>query len=629
MSASIRPGYVLADRYRLEDLLDESRGARFWRARDRVLARHVAVHVISSDDERAEGLLAAARRSAAVPDRRFLRVLDAAEQDGWCYVVNEWGAGTSLDIMVSGEGPLEPRRAAWITSEVAAAVSAAHDAGVSHGRLAAENVLLDHQGSVRVIGLAVDAALHGLPPGRRSTDVVDLAAILYAGLTARWAGVSHSLLPPAPVEAGRVLRPRQVRAGIPRPLDALCEDVLGASAALRRPRHGFDLSTARGVADYLRAFVGDPSGVALPAHGAVPVFHPDLPSTAPTPPDPAPSTSAEAGVPTTAASTAPVAPDPGPPTAPTPVVELPTQAGMPIFDDESDEVTWLTARSHRPPPPPAFEEPAPRPLFAPDPVRRPRPGTPAASAPQPPPSTGGGTGSGTGSTGSPGSGRVVTGSHEFWPWPGTGTDALADPVGAPVPGRQWMRLALVIGVALLVMLAVIVASRLARSADRSSPADEPGRTATSADTGRPVTGLVAADLDPQGDPPEENPDEVGAAVDGDPTTAWSTMTYRQDLGPGGLKTGVGLVVDLGEERAVRSTTITFRGGPTTAAVFLTDSRPTGVAGLSPAGDGTARGRLTVRFDPGSTGRFLTVWLTSLPEVGGGYRGQIAEVVVSG
>ena len=43
-----RPGDVLADRYRLTDLLTESAGGRFWRAFDKVLQRDVAVHIISS-----------------------------------------------------------------------------------------------------------------------------------------------------------------------------------------------------------------------------------------------------------------------------------------------------------------------------------------------------------------------------------------------------------------------------------------------------------------------------------------------------------------------------------------------------------------------------------------------------
>ena len=120
MPKSIRPGDVLADRYRLVDLLVESGSGRFWRAHDRVLERHVALHVIDADDERAPGLLEAARQSATVPDRRLLRVLDADQAGGLCYVVNEWGSGSSLDIMLASDGPFAPRRAAWLVSEVAA-----------------------------------------------------------------------------------------------------------------------------------------------------------------------------------------------------------------------------------------------------------------------------------------------------------------------------------------------------------------------------------------------------------------------------------------------------------------------------------------------------------------------------
>ena len=57
--------------------------------------------------------------------------------------------------------------------------------------------------------------------------------------------------------------------------------------------------------------------------------------------------------------------------------------------------------------------------------------------------------------------------------------------------------------------------------------------------------ITATDFDPQGDPPEENPELAALAVDGDPDTAWHTQTYDQNFGPGGLKTGVGLILDLG------------------------------------------------------------------------------------
>ncbi len=98
--ATFRPGTVLTGRFALEDLLEDSAGAGFWRATDRVLARSVAVHLMPESDPRAQPLLSAARRSALVSDPHLLRVLDADSSDGVVFVVHEWGSGVSLDRML-------------------------------------------------------------------------------------------------------------------------------------------------------------------------------------------------------------------------------------------------------------------------------------------------------------------------------------------------------------------------------------------------------------------------------------------------------------------------------------------------------------------------------------------------
>ena len=218
--------------------------------------------------------------------------------------------------------------------------------------------------------------------------------------------------------------------------------------------------------------MGDPGGLATPTRPQPPAH--------PSPPDPAPPVVAGAGPdadgperagpgfdgpeldggPDTEPAGEPV--DEGPPTAPTPVVELPTEAGLPIFDDDDDEVAWLTPRAtgHRHPPP--FEPPAPRPLFAPDP----RPGTPVRS-PRPGAAETTGTGTGQG---------AVTGSQEFWPWTVRDSGTFPGPV-APVdveddvPGRRWLRLAMVIAAAALLLLGIVVVAKLAEGG--GSP-DDPG-----------------------------------------------------------------------------------------------------------------------------------------------------------
>ena len=56
------------------------------------------------------------------------------------------------------------------------------------------------------------------------------------------------------------------------------------------------------------------------------------------------------------------------------------------------------------------------------------------------------------------------------------------------------------------------------------------------------------------------------------------MTYSQNLGPAGLKTGVGLMIDLGESLPVGEVQLTLGGQPTALSVYVTDEPPTGVRG---------------------------------------------------
>ncbi|WP_194289044.1 MULTISPECIES: protein kinase family protein [unclassified Nocardioides] len=672
MPLSNRPGDVLAGRYRLVDLLSESKGGRFWRAHDQILERHVALHVIDADDPRAEQLIEAARRSARIHDPRILRVLDAERTGGLCYVVNEWGSGIALDHLAATHGPLPPRRAAWLVGEVAETMARAHDAGVAHGRLVPENVLIDRTGSVRVIGLAVDAALHGLPTDRLATDVTNLAGLLYCTLTGRWAGLAASDVPPAPTDHGHVLRPRQVRAGVPRPLDALCDELLNPT--LPRGRE-LGLRSARDIADFLADFVGDPTGipeemaalrmhrspetVVLPPVPEMALHEPRHSSRAPEPPrDPQPrryageprdddaeaarepdatetvrtpvaATPAE-GTPvalpadstrTTAVPTAPgvgTAADDTDPGATSVVPDgLPTQAGMPVFDDESDDVSWLARSAEPAPPPPPFEEPPERPLFAPEPadgapVRRPR----ASAVPSETPS-------------------------DFWPWDtadgrhnGTGLPVVPPDESTDVPGRSSLRVAMVIAASLLLLIAVVVAINLGRGKTvlGSDPGDDPTRTPdVSAAALQPLSVTGTGDLDPQGDDGGEYPELTALATDGDDATVWTTQTYLQQFGPGGLKSGVGLVLDLGSSQDVAEVQLTLRGEPTTVEVFVSDTAPTTTpsdAG-SPAATREIGASGTITLEEPVRGRYVTLWLTSLPSVSDGFRAEVAEVVVRG
>ncbi len=230
------------------------------------------------------------------------------------------------------------------------------------------------------------------------------------------------------------------------------------------------------------------------------------------------------------------------PAAPAGPTDRPTEAGIPIFDDDGD-VSWLAKRAEKPPPPPPFDAIPERPLFAPDPadgspVRRPR--VPAGHQGGPHPGTG------------PGG---------YWPWDtstGTGAPVIMSGSGIiePVeeddevddrPGRSWLWLAALVAALVLVLLAVVVAFNVGRGRTPLGAEPEPessrspsATTTQTAEAGLTAyDGVTATDFDPQGEDLQENPELAPLAVDGDPETAWRTQTYLQQLGPAGLKTGVG------------------------------------------------------------------------------------------
>ncbi len=77
----------------------------------------------------------------------------------------------------------------------------------------------------------------------------------------------------------------------------------------------------------------------------------------------------------------------------------------------------------------------------------------------------------------------------------------------------------------------------------------------------------------------------------------------------------------------------MRSGSTSAArrptfsLYLSDEPPSGVPTGDPVAEDTAdQNSVTVSMPDDSSGRYLLVWLTSLPEQGG-FTGEIREITV--
>jgi len=233
LPVSVEAGSRLAGRYRLEQRLEEADGVQIWRAIDEKLSRPVAIRLVPAGHSRAVAVVKAARAAARIEDGRFLRVLDAVENDGIVYVVNEWVPAARPLTELLRNGPLEPTEAQHIVTEAAEALTGAHELGLAHLRIDPDTVLRTDAGQVKILGLCVDAALNGTTasdPAR--SDARGLGGVLYAALTAKWPEGEAYGLPAAPHEHGRLCTPRQVRAGVPPALDEVADRILSPE-----PRH--------------------------------------------------------------------------------------------------------------------------------------------------------------------------------------------------------------------------------------------------------------------------------------------------------------------------------------------------------------------------------------------------------
>jgi serine/threonine-protein kinase len=184
VEASVRR--VLGDRYELVELLATGGMGRVWRGRDLLLGRTVAVKLLRSEYTDDAVSLARFRAEAQVSARLVHRNIaalhdygEAAGPDGEtsAYLVMELVEGESLAARLQRE-PRPPLDLALdVVDQTAAALAAAHAAGVVHRDVKPGNVLLGADGIVRItdFGIAWSATS---APLTRTGQVVGTASYL-------------------------------------------------------------------------------------------------------------------------------------------------------------------------------------------------------------------------------------------------------------------------------------------------------------------------------------------------------------------------------------------------------------------------------------------------------------------
>ena len=154
-------------------------------------------------------------------------------------------------------------------------------------------------------------------------------------------------------------------------------------------------------------------------------------------------------------------------------------------------------------------------------------------------------------------------------------------------------------------------------------ASEPADGATAAE---PLAILKVEAYDPEGDGAENN--KLAPKVyDGDKGTGWSSENYRSNQF-GGLKDGVGVIVDLGPNKKPQSVELDVPVAGDVEVYVGPDNRLEGATKIGEEKD--AEGTVTFDVPDDVSGQYIVVWFTGLtPDDNGKRRARLDEVVVTG
>jgi serine/threonine protein kinase len=204
-------GLTFGGRYQLSSRVAIGGMGEVWQATDLVIGRTVAIKILKDEYLGDPGFLerfrAEARHAALVNHEGIANVFDYGEEDGSAYLVMELVPGEALSAIIERERVLAPDRVLDMVAQTAAALQAAHAAGLVHRDIKPGNLLITPEGRVKITDFGIARIADQVPltatgqvmgtvqylspeqasghPASPTTDIYSLGVVAYEALAGR------------------------------------------------------------------------------------------------------------------------------------------------------------------------------------------------------------------------------------------------------------------------------------------------------------------------------------------------------------------------------------------------------------------------------------------------------------
>jgi serine/threonine protein kinase len=157
-------GFVLNDKYKLLEHLGTGGMGTVYLCEHTTMLRRVAIKVLplsrAKDPSYLERFYREARAVARLDHPNIVRAHDIDHDDKVHFLVMEYIDGSSLQEIVGNHGPLDPTRAAHYIAQAALGLQHAHESGLVHRDIKPANLILDRQGTVKLLDLGLARFFH-------------------------------------------------------------------------------------------------------------------------------------------------------------------------------------------------------------------------------------------------------------------------------------------------------------------------------------------------------------------------------------------------------------------------------------------------------------------------------------